>query len=368
MRALGIDPGTGNFDFCCIEDDVDRVVLDETFPSKLVAEETGKIIQVIKRAMPDVVAGPSGYGLPLKKVAELSNDDLALTTLEKRTDSGISVLSGVRRLLRMMKEEGINAYMVPGVVQLSSVPEHRKTNRIDMGTADKTCSAAYAVWDQSRRLGIKYGDTRLVCVELGYGYNAAVAVENGRIVDGFGGTCFPGPGYLSHGGMDGELAYLLGEVSKKILFTGGASYTAYGSSVSIEDFVQGRGSVFRDGWRSFVEGVVKAVAGLSSVMDSKPYEVVLTGRLSRVPELREDIIQAIDRRLGLKARRPVYEFARRAKDVAMGAALVADGLGGGRYAELVETLELRKCSGTVLDHVKLPGFEVGNIIKQLRQD
>ncbi|MEM2096478.1 MAG: DUF1464 family protein, partial [Candidatus Caldarchaeum sp.] len=164
------------------------------------------------------------------------------------------------------------------------------------------------------------------------------------------------------------LAYLLGEVSKKILFTGGASYTALGSSVPIEDFVQGRSSVFRDGWSSFVEGVVKAVAGLSSVMDSKPYEVVLTGRLSRVPELREEIIQAIDRRLGLKARRPVNEFARRAKDVAMGAALVADGLGGGKYAELVESLELRKCSGTVLDHVKLPSFEVRNIITQLRQD
>ncbi|MEM2973621.1 MAG: DUF1464 family protein, partial [Candidatus Caldarchaeum sp.] len=128
MRALGIDPGTGNFDFCCIEDDVDRVVLDETVPSKLVAEETGQIIRVIKQASPDVVAGPSGYGLPLKKVAELSDDDLALTTLEKKTDSGISVLSGVRRLLRMMKEEGIYAYMVPGVVQLSSVPEYRKIN------------------------------------------------------------------------------------------------------------------------------------------------------------------------------------------------------------------------------------------------
>ncbi|MEM4291068.1 MAG: DUF1464 family protein [Candidatus Caldarchaeum sp.] len=368
MRALGIDPGTGNFDFCCIEDDVDRVVLDETVPSKLVAEETGQIIRVIKQASPDVVAGPSGYGLPLKKVAELSDDDLALTTLEKKTDSGISVLSGVRRLLRMMKEEGIYAYMVPGVVQLSSVPEYRKINRVDMGTADKTCAAAYAVWDQSRRLGIKYGDTRLVCVELGYGYNAAVAVENGRIVDGFGGTCFPGPGYLSHGGMDGELAYLLGEFSKKRLFEGGASYTEAGSSAPLEDFVQKRCSVFIDGWSSLVEGVVKAVAGLSSVMDSKPYEVVLTGRLSRVPELREDIVQAVERRLGLKARRPGNVFARRAKDVAMGAALVADGLGGGRYAELVETLELRKCSGTVLDHVKLPSFDVRNIIKQLRQD
>jgi predicted butyrate kinase (DUF1464 family) len=44
-------------------------------------------------------------------------------------------------------------------------------------------------------------------------------------------------------------------------------------------------------------------------------------------------------------------FATVAKQAAQGAALVADGLAGGRSAPLVDTLGLREASGTVLDHL-----------------
>ncbi|MDW8359828.1 MAG: DUF1464 family protein [Candidatus Caldarchaeum sp.] len=368
MRALGVDPGTGNFDFLCIEDDVDRVVLDETIPSKVVAHETGRIVELVKSVSPEVVVGPSGYGLPLKPVDALTDEDLALTTLEKKTDSGIPVLSGVRRLLRMMRDEGIKAYMVPGVVQLPSVPVHRKINRIDMGTADKTCVAAYAVWDQARRSKIRYEETRLVCVEAGMGYNAALAVENGKIVDGLGGTNFPGPGFLSHGSMDGELAYLLGGFSKRKLFEGGASFTPTGSEVQLDYFVQNRYTTFGEGWRCFVEGVVKAVAALTASMDSKPLEVILTGRLSRIPELRQDMTSYIQRKLGMKSRRPENVFAKNAKDVAMGAAILANGIAGGKYSDLVECLEVRKSHGTVLDYVRIPGFDPAQVVGMLRSD
>ena len=46
-------------------------------------------------------------------------------------------------------------------------------------------------------------------------------------------------------------------------------------------------------------------------------------------------------------------FASRAKQGAQGAALVADGLAGGREAELVQGLGIQHASGTALDHLAL---------------
>jgi len=40
-----------------------------------------------------------------------------------------------------------------------------------------------------------------------------------------------------------------------------------------------------------------------------------------------------------------------------GAALIADGLAGGRHAELVDAMRLREARGTVLDHLYLGGAD-----------
>jgi predicted butyrate kinase (DUF1464 family) len=53
--------------------------------------------------------------------------------------------------------------------------------------------------------------------------------------------------------------------------------------------------------------------------------------------------------------RAVSGPAARAKAAAQGAALLADGLAGGRWAPLVERLRLREASGTALDHVRIRG-------------
>jgi predicted butyrate kinase (DUF1464 family) len=44
-----------------------------------------------------------------------------------------------------------------------------------------------------------------------------------------------------------------------------------------------------------------------------------------------------------------------AKTAAQGAALLADGLAGGRYGPLVDQLDLREASGTALDHLRMHG-------------
>ena len=46
-----------------------------------------------------------------------------------------------------------------------------------------------------------------------------------------------------------------------------------------------------------------------------------------------------------------------AKAAAHGAAVLADGLAGGRYAPLVDRLRLRDASGTALDHLRLHGAD-----------
>ena len=46
-----------------------------------------------------------------------------------------------------------------------------------------------------------------------------------------------------------------------------------------------------------------------------------------------------------------------AKNAARGAALLADGLAGGRYAPLVDCLCLREARGGVLDHLRMHGAE-----------
>ena len=82
-------------------------------------------------------------------------------------------------------------------------------------------------------------------------------------------------------------------------------------------------------------------------------DVILSGRLAGVAGVR----QAIAARLAA-ARidapvRALTGFATFAKAAAQGAALVADGLAGGRASTLVETLAIRGACGTVLDHLHL---------------
>jgi len=367
MRALGIDPGTKNFDICCIEDDTDKVVLDASIPSESVAREPEKVFDLIESADADVIVGPSGYGLEFKHISKFTREDLGLTTLDKRGDVDIPVLSGLRKLLVMMKEAKLNAYSLPGVVQLPTIPLHRKMNKIDMGTADKTCVTAFAIWDQAREHAIPYDRTSLICVEMGFGYNAAMAVEGGKIIDALGGTIFPGPGYLTLSLMDGELAYLLGGFSKLKLFQGGASFIASNKVVEPEEFAEtiSEKETFSMAWRTMLEGIVKAIAMLYTSFEGAPKEVLLTGRLSRIRTLFDGVEEVVRGRFSLDVRRPKI-FTKSAKDVAQGAALIANGIQGGRYRDLVDIMEIEAAKGTVLDYVAIGDFDKDEIIKGLR--
>ncbi|HET7048468.1 MAG TPA: DUF1464 family protein [Solirubrobacteraceae bacterium] len=351
-RVAGVDPGTVSFDLCVLQDG--EPVLEQVFESRSLSEDSGPLLQALARHGPfDLIYGPSGYGLPLVAAADVGEQELALMVLvrpdESRADAGVG---GLRSLLRALARSGLPIVFGPGVIHLPSVPAHRKFNRIDLGTADKVCAAAYAIVAQARRRGIAVGETAMVLLELGGAFSAALAVADGQIVDGMGGTSGP-PGVRAAGALDGELAYLIAPVlTKQTLFTGGAIDPA--GTLETADLASLWSSpAHADGWAALIEGATKAVRGLL-VSVPAPHEIVVSGRLARLPEL----VATLD--ASLRDIAPVVTLIPgRASSAAYGGALLADALAGGPNAALADLLRLRESAGTALDHVRVA--DVGSI-------
>src|SRR5947208_14873104 len=79
-RVIGIDPGTVSIDVCGLDDG--RVFLDQSFPTVETLSDPAVLVDVLEQARPlDLIAGPSGYGLPLAAAADLTDVDLRLAYL-----------------------------------------------------------------------------------------------------------------------------------------------------------------------------------------------------------------------------------------------------------------------------------------------
>jgi hypothetical protein len=151
------------------------------------ARDPALIAGLLDAAAPlDLVAGPSGYGLPLTAARDLTDIDLRLAYLAADGEAG--GIGGLRALMRLLARSSTPVVLTPGVVHLPSVPAHRKVNRVDMGTADKVCAAALAVRAQADRRGCRERDVSFILLELGGAFTAALAVDHGSIVDGAGGS------------------------------------------------------------------------------------------------------------------------------------------------------------------------------------
>jgi predicted butyrate kinase (DUF1464 family) len=300
----------------------------------------------------DLVLGPAGYGLPLVPAERVGERELALMALKRADEPEARVgIAGMRSIVRALIAAGLPLVFGPGAIHLPTVPVHRKWNRIDVGTADKVASAALGIADQAQRLGIGYEETAFVLLELGGGFSAALAVDGGQIVDGLGGSAGP-IGARACGALDAEAAYLIGAaLSKRTVFSGGAldprgerDLAASGALVALR-----ADPAAADGWLAIEEGAAKAALALTASVRA-PREVLVAGRLAAVPAL----LEALGRRLAHVA--PVRAAAT-VQSAARGAALLADGLAGGRYAPLVERLRLHEARGGVLDHLRMHGAE-----------
>jgi predicted butyrate kinase (DUF1464 family) len=347
-RVAGIDPGTVSFDLCVLQDG--ETIVEEVLETGSLSEDSGPLLDALARHGPyDLVYGPSGYGLPLVAAGDVGERELAEMVLvrpdESRAEAGVG---GMRSLLRALASSGLPVVFGPGVIHLPSVPRHRKYNRIDMGTADKVCAAACAIVDQSVRQAVNVDETAMILLELGGAFTAALAVDGGQIVDGIGGSSGP-LGVRAAGALDGEVAYLLGPaIRKNTLFSGGALDPDGTLDITDMDALWAS-PAHAEGWSALVEATAKAVRALV-VSVPAPHEIVVSGRLARLPELIATLASSFE------AIAPVIALVPgRASAAARGGALLADALAGGRNAPLADALKVREARGTVLDYLRVAG-------------
>ncbi len=324
-RVVGIDAGTVSLDLCGLDEG--RVFLERSFPTREAMAHPALVAGLLISAAPiDLVVAPSGYGLPVAAASGLSDDDLKLAFLAAPGEPG--GIGGLRALVRALARLPFRVVLTPGVIHLPSVPPHRKANRVDMGTADKVCAVALALHEHSARLGCRPRDVSFTLLELGGAFTAAVAVEDGRIVDGLGGTSGP-LGMRAAGALDGEVAFLAGRVPKQMLFGGG-----------VESIGEPIGS------QAYRESALKALAALA-VSAPRARDIILSGRHA-------GIVRSLLAGREAFAGRAVHllgDPASESKQGAHGAALIADGLAGGGAAPIVEALGIRDASGTSLDYL-----------------
>jgi predicted butyrate kinase (DUF1464 family) len=346
-RVAGVDPGTISFDACVLDNG--DVVLERSFSTEDVGADPASLVETLTGHGPfDLVLGPAGYGLPLVAAEQVGERELELMVLLRADEPGGRVgVGGMRAIVRALTAAGLPLVFGPGAIHLPTIPAHRKWNRIDLGTADKVASAALCIADQSRRLGVDFPETSFVMLELGGAFSAAVAVDGGRIVDGLGGSAGP-IGARACGALDAEVAYLLGgALSKRTVFSGGALDPRGELDLSAGLEALRRDPRHREGWLALEEGAAKAALALT-VSAPAPREILVAGRLAHAP----GVLDALGERLSAVA--PVRLVA---KAAARGAAVLADGLAGGRYAALVERLGIRDASGSALDHLRIHGAD-----------
>lgn len=364
VRAIGIDPGTKSFDVCGLEDG--EVFFEESLGTSELSKDPDLLIDVVEEVMPlDLIAGPSGYGVEITHLSDLDSEILKdwyltyILLLKRRDmesslsneDPGIMVYSAMTQIALEMKRREWPVCYIPGVINLSTVPEWRKINKLDLGTVDKLCSCLLGIHDQSLEKNVSYSDTSFILVEMGYGYNSILAVDGGKIVDGLGGTT-NGIGFLTAGEMDLELVQLVEKWEKSDIFEGGAA--AISERDSPETLVENRNEEEKSeiAWRGMMESVEKGVASmLTSVPE--PNEILLSGRLTRIPEVKKELDRRLEKFASIR-RLGSLKGAEEVKEAAQGYAMVAEGLSGGEFSELIDHAEIKEAEGTALDYLYHP--------------
>lgn len=348
MRIIGIDPGTGSFDFFGM--DGNTVITDISLPVPDVARNPHVLIDTIETLLPlDMIVGPSGYGLPPTPINNITEPELSFMVPD---DKSVPLYDGIRMVIGLMKNRGFPVYFTPGVIHLPTVPVYRKANRMDMGTADKVCCVALALKDQADLHAIEYRETSFILVEMGYAFTSVIGVQDGMIVDGLGGTS-GGPGFITMGNIDAELATRLGDFPGAAIFSGGARDLANNKELTPDEMAE-KPEQYEASLNMFIESVLKGVATIM-VSVPQPREIILSGRLSRIPGIAQILTSRL---LELGNVRSVRRQAKVAKEAAEGAYIIGAGMAGDKYTGIYDCLKLGESQGTMYDYIFVKGITV----------
>ncbi|MFX1436929.1 MAG: DUF1464 family protein, partial [Promethearchaeota archaeon] len=244
-----------------------------------------------------------------------------------------------------------------------TVPKYRKINKIDMGTADKLCTAVTGIRDQMERHNIPPQETNFILVEIGYGFTAVLAIENGQIIDGIGGSNIMG--FRACGSLDGELAYLIKNIRKRNIYKGGVAYISGYSDLSLKEItlLAEKDEQTEIALKAYLSSVEKAVFGISSSYSNKNKitEILLAGRGANIAYFREKMINGLE---NVAPVRVMSSFSQIAKRAAQGAAFIANGILGGRFEPIINNLKIKDATGSILDDIFIP-FEKEKLISDL---
>ena len=355
MRVIGIDPGTKSWDFYGLEfqSEKEKIILDTSILSKDLIKDPQKAINIIKSIKDvDFMVAPSGFGLPLRNVRELSENDIFYTLLKFNKKEKDQLL-GLGEVLRRIKKENIPGVIVPGVKHLPTVPRYRKINKIDMGTADKLCTAVVGIRDQMERLDVKPEESNFIMVEIGYGFTAVLAIENGQIIDGIGGSNIMG--FRACGSLDGELAYLIKNIEKENIYKGGVAYIAGYSNLGLNEItlMVEKDDQIKTAFQAYLSSVKKAVFGIVSSFSNKEKvkEILLAGRGTKISYLRDKFFKNLQDIAPVRIMKSYSQISKRA---AQGAAFIANGLFNGELEPIINNLKIKEASGSILDDIFIP--------------
>ena len=381
VKAIGIDSGTKTMDIFGFDDKDGSIIIDEAIPRDQITEGSKLVLEKLRDTQNrvgkiDAIIGPSGYGMQLKRAQEATDEEIAEATFVTEADVKRRLrIIGLRELMILLRDANdLNTYFTQGVIHLKTVPRYRKVNKIDMGTSDKVLSVVLAVKDQAERLQILFDQTSFILLEVGFGYTSAMAVQNGQIVDAMAGTA-GFPSFLGMGFLDSEVAYAVANVtegfSKQLLFAGGvASFAGINPSKPLEEFVKKSKTdpQAKEGYKLMLESITKDVSSL--LPSVKPKEIILSGRFTRIPEFLVAMKEELSRFFagnGLKIDISVLEGkAAVTKQAAEGAAVFGNGLAGGKYKQLVDTMRLRESEGTVFSNLCL-GKDIAEGLKVFKK-
>jgi len=363
MKALGIDPGTRSFGLTVV--DGEEVVWEDSIDTTAIAENPQSLIEAIEEANEvDIIVGPSGYGVPITfnrdiidprrfalEVLLLTRDEDLRSGVEKG-ELGIRVYEAIVKVVVDLWRRDLPVCYIPSCILLPTIPAYRKINKLDMGTADKMAVAALGVFDQSSRESVDYAEVNFILVEMGFGYNAAIAIDGGRIVDAVGGTLFQ-TSFLSMGAVDGEIAVMGREWIRSDVFHGGVADICGTLSLdeAIDEYERFE-EPYYSAMESMLEGLEKTVRSLTSSV-KEPREILLSGRYARHERLRNLVCE----RLGEIA--PVRQLnnllgAKISKEAAQGYAIIGEGIAGGVFSDLIKHMRIDEARGTVLNWVFHP--------------